>query len=396
MLPQRQEEERAVPTAVVASLLGPEAATYPMNEQTFREALRLRTEQEKTRQEQVRLEVTSRNLAIMEFAVRNEVPPHLIPPMMARAPPSEFQPMVSPQQPAPIQPHVLGPPGCQTYYYPQMSPYAISRQSPSGRTYDHPDNASIVAPMNYRFGVGHKVPPETPQRTLLPAKIGAAAVAGLTNPATPFRQTYRLQPSHQRHFSMPSDPFGPAIRLLDRHKYKAPPLSRLRSPSGSTSAMQVKPLPAQPLNKQTKNSQVPSQESMTSFQHIIQFQHWKPLDTGDQLPPPLAEKPRSDIPLGQYAMEPLATAHSRSTSRAKISHKRHKSSDMSVDLTALSTPYFPAPAHGTGAFQVNETAEEDVSMDTSDTSGANLKPSDSDAKGSKTRKAGRPRRGERF
>lgn len=397
-LPQQPESFRPVPAAVVASLLGPEAAVYPMTEVTFQQALRLRTEQEKTRQEQIRLEVSSKNLAIMELASRNEVPPHLIP-LMVVGDPSEPRPMISPHQPVPPQP-MMAPHGYQPHFYQQMSPQALVRQSPAGRPYENPDNASIVAPLNYRFGMGPKFTPETPQRTQSPAKIGAAAVANLTNPVTPYRQTYRTLPSHQRHFSMPADPGIMTNRSSERVKTKSLQPSRLRSPQGSTSAIQVKPSPAQPLHKQTKNSQIPSQESMTSFQHIIQFHHWKPQNPDDQPPPDKPQGPVSDIPLGQYSLEPVS--HSRSSSRTGISHKRHKSSDMSVDLLSQMNPYFPAPVYGSGGpqagppsgntYSVTETNEEDVSMEVSDSSANDLKPgSSSDPKDTK-RRVGRPRR----
>ena len=58
-----------------------------------------------------------------------------------------------------------------------------------------------------------------------------------------------------------------------------PVSSKFPSPKRKPAALtiQVKPVPAQPLMKQNL-SQPPSQESMTSFQHVIQFQHWRPED----------------------------------------------------------------------------------------------------------------------
>lgn len=397
-LPEQSASLRPVPAALVASLLGPEAAVYPMTEITFQQALRLRTEQEKTRQEQIRLEVSTKNLAIMELASRSEIPPHLIPYMVA-GDPSDPRPMISPQQPIPPQ-QMMAPHGYPPFFQPQMSPQGGVRQSPVGRHYENADNASIVAPLNYRFGLGPKLNPETPQRTLSPAKIGAAAVANLTNPVTPYRQTYRTIPSHQRHFSMPADPGIMGTRSSERIKSKSLHPSRLRSPQGSTSAIQVKPSPAQPLHKQTKNSQIPSQESMTSFQHIIQFHHWKPQNPDEQPPSDKPPGPISDIPLGQYSMEPVSI--SRSSSRAGVSHKRHKSSDMSVDLLSQGNPYFPAPVYGSGgppggsqsghSYPVTETNEEDVSMELSDSSANDLKPGTSSANKDTKKRAGRPRR----
>lgn len=142
------------------------------------------------------------------------------------------------------------------------------RRRATGNTL-YPDGLNpSVPPMNYRFGTG------TSKRPLSPAKIGAQAVANLATPTSPYRhptsntrRTRSLISNHQRHSSMPSE------KELSNQS--------ISLPMGGTSTIQVKPLPAQPLIN--INREPPSQESMTSFQHIIQFHHWKP-EEGDSLP----------------------------------------------------------------------------------------------------------------
>ncbi|PSK40822.1 hypothetical protein C7M61_000480 [Candidozyma pseudohaemuli] len=291
LLPQRplhfEQHPPYPPRATLDLVLGPQFASIPLTEANLVEALRLRSEQERSRQEQLRLELALRNLAILQTAIQNEVPPHMIPSMCVGSVPEsrgfpDHQKRPSDSFAAPDQSH--------------------SSQAPTGpgiARQDH-DNASSVAPLNYRFGSGSR-------RPLSPAKIGAAAVANLSNPITPYRPAQKTILAHQRHFSMPAETpksmdrsgerSGPRTRLLTK--------SHLQLPLGATSSIQVKPSPAQPLHKQARMPQPPSQESMTSFQHVIQFHHWKP------------ENP------GQPERSPERT------------HKRHKSGDMSVDLGHL-------------------------------------------------------------
>lgn len=230
---------------------------------------------------------------------------------------------------------------------PQPSPFLAP--SPSfTRSYDSHDNASTVAPINYRFGTGPKVPPPPAQRRpLSPAKIGAAAVANLANPTTPYRPSHRTLPTHQRHFSMPAETLSP--QRVDRNsKTRNLQNFQLQSPLGATSSIQVRPSPAQPLNKQTRNSQIPSQESMTSFQHVIQFHHWKPEGPGD----------REGIERGSISSESLT--------RGLFSHKRHKSNDMSIDLLLVPQEAYLHQRTSSQASVKREYENHDVSMDSSD------------------------------
>lgn len=381
------------------ALLGPNITSFPWSESAFVEALRLRAEEERTKQEQIRLEIASKNLAIINKAIEHEVPAHMIPsmcvaPIPEGAIPQRYISLQSPQLPVYSQlgrrnypsgdysnismgypggnPGMIVPPGTagpqhglqvqptQTNHLRQpgapnitvtttgVGPHQQSpflAPSPSfGRNYDTLDNASSVAPINYRFGSGSKAPPPPHnRRPLSPAKLGAAAVANLANPVTPYRPSQRTLPTHQRHFSMPAETLSSPQRTLERTRNRNSQNVQLQSPLGATSSIQVRPSPAQPLNKQTKNSQIPSQESMTSHQHIIQFHHWKPENPGES---------------------EIGSVSSGSLARGLFSHKRHKSNDMSVDLLLTNQEFIGSSAMPPSS--IKREHEADVSMDTSD------------------------------
>lgn len=313
------------------ALLGPNVG--PMPHTAFVEALRLRAEEERTRQEQIRLQLATKNLQLAELAVKNDVPAHLIPSMCVGS-----------------QPLPASVPQSRRSDLDAKSPYLAP--SPSIRSYDPCDNASSVAPLNYRFGGGSK-PPNTVRRPLSPAKLGAAAVANLANPVTPYRPSHRTLPKHQRHFSMPAETLSPVKTTSERKRQGQP--SNLQSPLGSTSSLQVRPLPAQPLRKHTKSQQVPTQESMSSFQHVIQFHHWRPENLAMDRP---------DHERGERT-----SVSSTSLRRGLVSHKRHKSNEMSIDLLLVPQEAYLGPLQptepvkrATGPGRAGEKPE-DVSMD---------------------------------
>lgn len=393
-------KDEFVPDPALLALLGPDVKSFPLGETAFVEALRLRAEEERSKQEQIRLQIASKNLAIVQAALQNGVPPHLIPMMCVGAVPEgtlppQHKPDPSPQLPvyshaprrsfpsgdyahaglgynhgqqAPVpgqhNPYGQSGPGglapghqggpyasAQGTGVPQRSPFLAP--SPSiVRSYDAQDNASSVAPLNYRFGGGPKVPVPPPppnRRPLSPAKIGAAAVANLANPVTPYRPSHRTLPTHQRHFSMPVESMSPqkSIERSSKSRGSGSLSFQLQSPLGATSSIQVRPSPAQPLNKQTRNSQIPSQESMTSFQHIIQFHHWRPENTGD----------RDTAEMGSIS--------SGSLTRGLFSHKRHKSNDMSIDLLLVPQETYMRTQLSSQVLPKRE-ADPDVSMESGD------------------------------
>lgn len=300
----------------LASILGDDFKDN-LSEEAIVEIVKLKTEQEKTRQQQIKLDIVTRNYNLLTAALNANIPSYLIPQMC-----------VNPNEPDRSMGH--------------------SRNNSQ-------DFGSL--PLNYRFGSGSNN--STPllshagssssigtsqRRPLSPAKLGAQAVANLASPTSAYRfpsSKPPLIPQHQRHFSMPVESklktanidlskiesaqqqqIQHQIQQQKQYPYLQPPVQiqslpthtrsystskgsglsflgipklpgknlspiHTRSKSitsvsskgsllGSSSTMQVKPAPAQPLQKQGKLP--PSQESMTSFQHVIQFQHWKPED----------------------------------------------------------------------------------------------------------------------
>lgn len=249
------------------ALLGANVTEFPYSETAYVEALRLRVEQERTKQEYYRHETAHKQLMIIESARQAQVPPHLISHIFGT--PTEPTPSVSPTRQPALPARSL------------MVPLAAP-------PYGSYDNASTVPPQQYRFG-------SPSRRPLSPAKIGAAAVANLSTPTAPYRNVLRKpkHPLHQRHYSLPSEFASP------------------KRNAGSLT-IQVKPLPAQPLVMQNL-TRPPSQESMTSFQHVIQFQHWRPEDG------PIDHKRRKSLLVKEYDDDDdddVSMSHSRQPSDA--------------------------------------------------------------------------------
>ena len=61
------------------ALLGPNVTSFPFSEETFLNALKLRAEQERTKQEYYRVETANKNLAILQTALRAQMPVNMIP-----------------------------------------------------------------------------------------------------------------------------------------------------------------------------------------------------------------------------------------------------------------------------------------------------------------------------
>ena len=364
------------------NLLGPNVGLFPYSEKAFIETMKLRTEQERTKQEYYKAEIAGRNLSIIQHAVQAQIPTHLIPqlcvgnslsmsqvPLELSNPTLQLLPFISKQQ----SQLTLQPQNLQSMQTPllqeqqlqiiqetqrqrqqelqaqaqaqaqsqaqaqaqaqaqsqsqaaqglQPSPYIVAqRQVGTTQPQRDPFNANPNSPSGFKFGGGnggnqgtHLTSATKSKRPMSPAKIGAAAVANLATPTAPFRRPKlsesgsgsqvgagspaRRAKGHQRHSSMPTNVAGVAsstpfsklrkarqgsqaffsdLNTLDSaggHQNQQKQL--LQSPLGTTTTIQVNPIPAQPLHKQSKLSVQPLQESMTSFQHIIQFHHWRP------------------------------------------------------------------------------------------------------------------------
>lgn len=309
------------------SLLGPNVKSFPLSEEAYIESIKLRTEQEKTKQSYYKLETANKNLLMLNTALKANIPPNLIPLMYVPNEDVNAKPNIDPGFKSGVKLESSSA---------VFSPFQQGNRAGVRNLYQQDtSSSSLVPPINYKFG-GSNTPNAT-RRPLSPAKIGAAAVANLATPTNPYKNNRRnILPLHQRHFSMPAptssvtpnrnratpgDLNAIDTTLQPQNKLKPPSnistlnasgntsdSGTLQSPLGATSSIQVKPSPAQPLHKLTRLANPPSQESMTSFQHIIQFHHWKP------------DGPSVGSSTGGSPMR---------------MHKRHKSSseNMSIDLT---------------------------------------------------------------
>ena len=81
-------------------------------------------------------------------------------------------------------------------------------------------NVNPGPPLSFRFGAGSSTSSASGRRPLSPAKIGAAAVANLATPTTPYRgssstasTSTRRSAAHHRHSSLPLDTSGISHRL---------------------------------------------------------------------------------------------------------------------------------------------------------------------------------------
>ncbi|ODV76633.1 uncharacterized protein CANTADRAFT_8527 [Suhomyces tanzawaensis NRRL Y-17324] len=348
------------------SLLGPSVSSFPYSEQAYIESVKLRSEQERTKQEFYKLEIASKNLTILQNALRAQIPVNLIPLMcVGDLPPAPVPPQASL---APLASHQQPQTKTTPVQTPKPVPIPVISEELEGKDASHSRSSSrdfditpTGPPIGFKFGGGPSPTLNPSRRPLLPAKIGAAAVANLALPTTPYRSvtSNTRKTRHSRHYSMPVESSSRSTRSeTQAQKAKGsttgpgatsgaasgtPAASQASQAQGGTSTIQVNPVPAQPLHKQSKLNQPPSQESMTSFQHIIQFHHWKPEGPGQG----------PNIGLGNpFRVQPQLQP-------PQNTHKRHKSSSESVPGEGPTTPFNPQVERERNT---NDTIEEETSM----------------------------------
>ena len=144
--PLKQEELSRSPRKPIndpglLALLGPNVTAFPFSEESFQDALKLRAEQERTKQEYYRVETANKNLAILQTALRVQIPINLIPLMCVGKVPelTEEQMKMMLQQPLPqppiastqqFQPQGQPPPPQQQQQIPQSQPQHPPQQPP--------------------------------------------------------------------------------------------------------------------------------------------------------------------------------------------------------------------------------------------------------------------------
>lgn len=326
--------QKTISDSGLLTLLGPNVSSFPFSELAFIEAMKFKAEQERTKQEFYRAESANKNLNIIQLALQAQIPTNQIPQLLTGVIPQQGVEETKPRGldlGLPYQPpkHTLPPyPQSARWVNPQFAQprllleqqvqmiqaqqrqiqYNLQQQQqqlqsqltmhtaipqfPQKRasSTELELSASPVQPKGFRFG-GNLTSNMSQERPQSPAKIGASAVAQLNAPTTPFRVPKSTSSSvgkrsrgHQRHSSMPVLAITGDVSHNARTRHlrqnsqalaKSSPF--VQSPSGSaTSTLQVKPIPAQPLNEQKRQQTQPLQESMQSFQHVIQFHHWQP------------------------------------------------------------------------------------------------------------------------
>lgn len=381
-----KKPEKTLDDPGLLSLLGANVSSFPFSEAAYVKTIKLKTEQEKTKQDFYKLEIANKNLSILQLAVQAQVPSQLIPSMCVG---SDFNQLTETEkQLNKAKPPVTGPPAPGQYTFPPpnlshkltnspiISPgnnaFIPSHSRSNSKDLYGPDtlNANPMPPMQFRFGSGSisssnsQIPTPTlsNRRPLSPAKVGASAVANLETPITPYKSqaSKKSVPLHQRHFSMPVESSSAKVKKPEKIITNLPAQAKhlasssVHSPLGLTPSIQVKPTPAQPLHKQSKMTLPPSQESMTSFQHIIQFHHWKPESPGQTV---------GTNPILMSSMSPF---------KPQSSHKRHKSSSEKISSDLPPIPSSSRDSKITTE-SIPESREDDPDI-TMNTSSASIEP----------------------
>lgn len=306
------------------SILGDDIKNFPFSESAFSEMIKLKVEQEKTKQDQIKLEqektkvyqikldIARKNHDIITTAMNANVPGHMIPSMCVTIDDNGFNTSRS-----------------NSIDYTNSSTNYKSNEITSNTSMS--SNPSIKRPIS-------------------PSRLGTQAVTNQTSPLTSYKFPNRMSIAHQRHYSMPvvknanlTTTLTPNIDInrmdtqvlphqaqhlspyypnsIYGHNYQYPPSrsspvknlpNRSHSRTSSLGRSSPATLQVKPLALNHKHNP-PSQEAMTSFQRVIQFQHWNPENPGQ-------------VYQGQ---NPGISGIS-----SERNHKRHKShiDNMSVDL----------------------------------------------------------------
>lgn len=283
--PQQQQQQQQEPREdpVLSSLLGSAVSYWNYSDESLSQALRLRAEQERTKQEFYRLELRKRSLDLLHEAMRYNIPPNSVPllfsgsqlPADANALAAlsvQIQQQQQQQQPPP--PYVSSQSGPVPVFSSQSGLVPAPQgppppPPPPKRPSSHSRNLSLP-----------------PQPTIIPSEYQKQAAAA-ANPPPPQQQPPQLRsppsfrPGHQHHSSTSAISFTspvrgpPAFSTLSgpgpypqmSTQQQPPPLAR----SGSWQINQ----PYFPPPQQPTISTSPSSPS-SSLQHIIQFHHWQP------------------------------------------------------------------------------------------------------------------------
>ncbi|KAI0461559.1 hypothetical protein LJB42_000858 [Komagataella kurtzmanii] len=219
-------------------------SNWRFTESSLIQALILKKEQERTKQEYYRVESLNRTLEILRLACHARIPPHLIPTLIS------------------------GNPGAAT-----QSTMAAAGASASEKVSPKGDE---VARSQYKFGNSSQIPmPRGPnlgavplkdvpnhQRKLSPARVGRDAVAslGINDPGRVNGIHPRQDISHQKSSSLPPKVSIPELSTVDFHNQE-----NLRNKL---------------INSNGK------EQGMVSTHQLIQFHHWTPdKDTEAEITP---------------------------------------------------------------------------------------------------------------
>lgn len=140
-------KEPSAQREILRSLLGIDIPSWPFTEYSLVSAIALRTEQERSKQEALRLQTTQASFRLIQYAMEAGIPPHLIPSLILGNPPKSevisnleneppemhppSRPPVIPHTMRPFVPHVPHAPRNTTLYGP--SQYGSTEYGPAPR-----------------------------------------------------------------------------------------------------------------------------------------------------------------------------------------------------------------------------------------------------------------------
>ncbi len=335
--------------------LGINISTWPYSEETLRDTLRLRIEQEKSKQEYYKLEYRSKCLEILKLSIDSNIPPHNIPILF-----SSFSTLSDPEK-------VLDSKSVtnlhETCSYDHEEQQVLRGASPIANFQNYYTYNQMPKPTITIDAVEPNIPElETKYEggsTIMSRSMGTATSEPI--------KTHTIANSSLGEISIDSKPSNNNIssslnvpsNITFESQEKPSPSARTHKKSLSSNStpsrskkhirsfsMQVQILPKTQLNQGMKTP--PSPSSMSSSMQLLQFHHWKPNE----------QKQNRGNNINTDRPRPSSTRRSSTTKRQRTN----------------STDFAASAGHGEGISNSAGTIPKVVSNSSDNTSNVNRRP----------------------
>lgn len=282
---QTLKSEDSSTSSLLSSLLGAPVSAWSYSDEALSQALKLKAEQEKTKQEYYRLETRKKSLKLLSEAIQYNVPPTAIPLLFQSPNDPHVQAAISAATSGsvPLQHTATSPvSGSKVLVHaPNAVAAAVQRSSPPPKQPQQQPPVQLGPALNLgpdrdRYPSHHQrnmsLPsqafnaPHGPQQQTTHASSGQQSIP--QQPQAPVQQPVPFRPGHHHHASTSAIP---------QSHYTSP----VRQPQGVYGPnrggqwQSSNPNFFQPPPPQAPQSISPSSPS-NSLQHIIQFHHWQP------------------------------------------------------------------------------------------------------------------------